>query len=141
MPARKPYRLLPHTADIRFRIQGRSFADLLNKAVFAFTDQCVEVRRVSSSSFRKVAVKGGTPEEVLIRLLQEVLFLFDAKGFVVRALKSPLYKEGKLTGLLAGERFDPAKHRPKSEIKAATFHGLTVRKKAGGWTADIVLDV
>ncbi|HEX5037144.1 MAG TPA: archease [bacterium] len=138
---RKPYRLLPHTADVRFRVQGRSFADLLSKAVFALFDQCVDAARVSAKATKKIDLRAQSPEEALVRLLQEALFLFDAKGFVARSLKFSVYKEGHLTGRLAGERFDPKKHRPKSEIKAATFHGLKIRKRAGLWSAEIVLDV
>jgi SHS2 domain-containing protein len=130
--ARKPYRLLPHTADLRFRVQGRTFPDLLSRAVFALTDQCVDARRVSSKKSKKIRIRAGTPEEILVRLLQEVLFLFDVKGFVSRSFKS---------GRLLGEDFDPEKHRPKSEIKAATFHGLKVKKRSGVWSADVVLDV
>jgi protein archease len=138
----KPYRALEHTADLRLEIRGRTFRDLLKNAVFALADQLVEARLVKTTSSRRVRARVTTPEESVVGLLREVLFLFDAKGFIARTAQKIAFKKGGLEAVLKGEKFSPMRHRPKTEIKAVTFHNLKVRKKRGGvWSAEVVFDV
>ena len=60
-------------------------------------------------------------------------------------MKSCLVREvgpKRLTALLRGEAFDPARHRIKQEIKAVTYHQAEVcQNAAGGWTARVICDV
>jgi SHS2 domain-containing protein len=36
---------------------------------------------------------------------------------------------------------DPARHEIKTGIKAVTYHQLYVRKRAGIWEAQVILDI
>jgi SHS2 domain-containing protein len=49
--------------------------------------------------------------------------------------------EGSFSARGLGERFDPAVHSIETEIKAATYHGLRLERKDGGWTARMIFDV
>jgi SHS2 domain-containing protein len=138
---RLPYRLLPHTGDIRVKVIGRTPRRLLQNCVFMLMDQICEARLVKGRLARRVVVKGNGCEELLVRLLQEVLFFFDAKRFVSRRLEILKLDEGRLEGRLWGERFLGERHRFKTEIKAVTYHQLKVRRIKGDWEAKIVLDV
>jgi len=40
-----------------------------------------------------------------------------------------------------GEPVDPARHHFRLDVKAATYHGLEVRREDGGWIASIIFDV
>jgi SHS2 domain-containing protein len=40
-----------------------------------------------------------------------------------------------------GEAFDPGKHRVEVEIKAATYHELTLKQEEGRWMARVIFDV
>ncbi|HSA60261.1 MAG TPA: archease [bacterium] len=135
------YRVLEHTADIRLRVSGRSFAGLLKNAVFALTDQILDARSVRAIQSRKLRVRGSSLEELFVKVLQECLFLFDARGFAVRTLRGMRLEGDVLEGVLRGERFSPRRHGPKSEVKAVTFHGLKVKRRLKLWSAEIVLDV
>lgn len=138
---RLPYRLLPHTGDIRVKVRGRSLRQLFQNSVFMLTDQFCDARKVKALMTRKVSVRGENSEDLLVRLLQEVLFLFDAKRFVIRSLKDVKLEEGRLSGMLYGEKFSPGCHGFKTEIKAVTYHRLKIGRVRGGWEAEIVLDV
>ncbi len=80
-------------------------------------------------------------ETLLVRLLQEVLYLFDARRFVARRLEIESWKDKRLIGRVWGETFDPERHGFKTEIKAVTYHGLKISKSKGRWYAELVLDV
>ena len=40
-----------------------------------------------------------------------------------------------------GEDFDPALHEGNLLIKAATYHGLSVRRENGTWQAEVIFDI
>lgn len=40
-----------------------------------------------------------------------------------------------------GEKFDETRHKPRTYIKAATYHQLSVAKTPGGWEATVYIDV
>lgn len=141
MPRRRPYRLLEHTADIRAKVTGRTKRRLFQNAVFTLSDLIVEAPTIRSRSSRTIRVSASSEDLLLVRLLQEVLFLFDAKRFLSRRLEFVSWKLGRLLVRSWGERLDLKRHRPKTEIKAVTLHGLAIRKRGGYFEADLVFDV
>jgi SHS2 domain-containing protein len=46
-----------------------------------------------------------------------------------------------LSAIISGEPYDPARHSIKTEIKAVTFHNLTIKKTKPGYTAEVIFDV
>ncbi|MFM8893617.1 MAG: archease [Planctomycetia bacterium] len=46
-----------------------------------------------------------------------------------------------MRALAHGERYDPARHTLAHEIKAVTWHELSVRHAPTGWDASIFVDV
>jgi SHS2 domain-containing protein len=50
-------------------------------------------------------------------------------------------KSGQIVAQLQGEPYDSDKHQLKTEIKAVTYHGLSVEKTVRGWKAKVIFDV
>jgi SHS2 domain-containing protein len=137
----KPYRLLEHTADIRVRIYGRSLKGLFQNAVCALTDTLTDFQKVKKKISRQIAITADNQELLLVQLLQELLFLFDARRFVARRLEFIRFDDKMIKALVWGEKFSPDRHPPKTEIKAVTYHQLKVEKRREGWVAEVVFDV
>lgn len=135
------YELLEHTADLRVRVRGRSFRTLLQNAVYALTDTLVNARSVREVRDRKIRLRQPSRELLLARLLQEVLFLFDAKRFVTRKVEILKLAESVLEARAWGEAFSSKRHTPKTEIKGVTLHGLKVGRRRGLWYGEVVFDV
>jgi SHS2 domain-containing protein len=47
----------------------------------------------------------------------------------------------KTIGQLGGESIDRVRHILDHEVKAATRHGLSVRRDPKGWVAEVILDI
>ncbi len=47
----------------------------------------------------------------------------------------------RLEGSVWGEPVDEARHQLASEVKAVTYHGLTVEPCFQGWRAELILDI
>jgi SHS2 domain-containing protein len=67
--------------------------------------------------------------------------LHDAEGLIFRVFDITELREGYLAGRATGERYDPERHRPGTEVKAITYHQVLVRREATLWKARIVFDV
>lgn len=137
----RPYRLLEHTADIRLRIYGRSLRGLFQNAVCALTDTLTDFQKVKKKISKRIRITAENRELLLVRLLQELLFLFDARGFVVRRLEFIRFDDKMIMARAWGEKFSPARHLSKTEVKAVTYHQLKVERQKGRWVAEVVFDV
>ena len=47
----------------------------------------------------------------------------------------------RLRGRIHGEKYDSARHRAGTYVKAVTMHQLRVEKTPSGWQAQVYLDV
>ena len=65
----------------------------------------------------------------------------DAEGLALRRAEVMRMGEGKAHGVVYGEKFDKARHRAGTYIKAVTYHELRVEKIADGWKGRVYLDV
>jgi SHS2 domain-containing protein len=80
---------------------------------------------------------------LLLRLLNELIYLRDAEQLLLRPTTLRLTRDGalRLDARLQGERVDPARHTLVSDVKAATAHGLALCETPAGWEARATLDV
>jgi SHS2 domain-containing protein len=47
----------------------------------------------------------------------------------------------RLHAIAYGEQYDPARHVLCHEVKAITYHGLSVAQAAAGWEATVIVDI
>jgi SHS2 domain-containing protein len=138
-PAR--YELVDHTADIGLAFTGTSAADLFAVAALALADLLFDPQEVSELEERWVGLVAPSREELLVRWLNELIYLRDADSFLWRSVEIRFEGDRRLSAVLRGEVFHPGKHCVRTGVKAATYHLLEVVEVAEGWSARIILDV
>jgi protein archease len=134
------YRLIDHTADIGLEVTGESRADLFAVAAAALGDLIYDPLGVTESETRQVQLEAATAEELLVRWLNELLYLREAEEFLWRTVEVEIPDECRLRAVLHGEPFDPARHVPRGGLKAATYHQLRISRDGESWSARIILD-
>lgn len=127
-----PYRFVPHTADVAVELQARSEMGLYQAGADALRELLVDASPVAPVAERAIAPRGADPTERLVHFLSDVLYLYDTERF----LPATVTASG-----IAGEPYDPARHRAQREVKAVTRHGASVRADEAGYHAIIVFDV
>lgn len=137
----RPYRWLNHTADIRVRVTGRTLRDLFCHAALALTDALTDPKKVKGVERRRLRRQAPDREGLLVVLLRELLFLFETRAFLTRRVVIERLGDTMLVGWAVGERMDPSRHRLKTELKAVTYHGLSIRRGRGRWVTEIIFDV
>lgn len=133
------------TSDLAFVARGATCEAALAAAAEALLAATVEdPGTVGRALERPLHLEATEPDLLLLRFLNELVYLRDAEGLLLRAETLEVTRGGagiRLQGRLVGETWDPARHRFAGEVKAATAHDLALREGAGGWEARATLDV
>lgn len=146
----KNYRLLDHTADIGFEVFGKTKEELFANGVAALFDLILDrsgERKKSpavpgeTQEEKSIVVEGGDIEDLLVNFLREVLYLFNGKKWVVINCRPVEITDKRIEAQLFGEPYNQQKHKVKMEIKAVTYHDLSVEKTSEGWRARVIFDV
>ncbi len=143
------YSELDHPSDLFLEIRGRDACQLAENALFAFYDQIADIQGFEPRRAQTLEATGAGLGEALRALLAEALYRFDTEGFVA-ADGEVTVNEGceavpdgpwRLSAQLWGESADRNRHTLSREIKAVTYHRLTVSHTAEGWRATVLFDL
>lgn len=147
----KNYRIFDHTADIGCEVYGRSKKELLTHAVEAMFDILIDqpaghlpnVAPAETAKWQEktIAIDGGDWEDLLMNFLRESLYLFNGEGWIVRHCLIDQLNSKKMIVRFQGEPYNRKKHSLKTEIKAVTYSGLSIKKSKSGWRAKVIFDV
>jgi len=136
----KNFEQIDHTADVALKIFGRSIHDFLRNAVAGLSSLLTDPGFVKMTDTRQIVLEADNLEDLLVDLLNELLFLFDTEQFISAGLNILEYRDFSLTAELEGERYDPSGHHILNMVKAATYHNLTVKQSDTGLEALVILD-
>ncbi len=122
------YEVCDHTADVMIRCTGGDLEECFENAAYAMFDQTVDASSIEDRIERTVEAEGKDPEERLYAFLSELLFVMDCDGLVFNNFRVS-FDGDKVKCIARGEPLDLRKHHPKAEIKAVTYHMLSVDTK------------
>ena len=133
-----PYSMFEHTADIGIRVSSSTLKDLYEEAARAMIDV---MGARSSGKYRKITTidaQGIDREDLLVRWLQEILFLVLVRGFRMEDIALESLTDTDICAQVIGEHsVDPL----ESEIKAVTYHHLHIREVDNGFEVSIIFDI
>jgi len=135
------YRIFDHTADLGVEITGASREEVYAEAAGALFDLLTDLSSVRESEERTLVVEGEEPDDLLVNFLRELLYSWNGEGFLMKRCTVREAAPRGLTAVLRGETYDPARHRIRMEIKAVTYHQVSVSHTEEGWVARVVFDV
>ena len=121
------YETLDHAADVMVRCTGRDLEECFGNAAYAMFDQIVDAERIDDVLERTVEISAEDYEERLYSFLSELLFVMDTESVVFNDFKVT-FDGDKVRCVCKGESLDVKKHHAKAEIKAVTYHMLSVKR-------------
>lgn len=128
-------------ADLGIRAWGPDARTAFGQCALGVFNVMVDLAEVEEREAREVSAAGEGPEPLLVAWINELLYLHDVEGFLVRRLQIPLFEPTRLRSILHGEPFEPGRHRPGLLVKAATFHRLALTEAAGRVVLELIVDV
>ena len=137
------YETFEHVADVGVRGYGATPEEAFAGGARAMFSVMVELGTVEPRTEVEVECSAPELETLFVEWLNELLFLSDSGGMVFSDFELEIDRDGTaLKGRARGEPLVPEKHRPKTEVKAATYSQMKVEKMTDGrWVAQCIVDV
>ena len=141
MPLLKTFKIIDHTGDMGIVVYGGDLKELFFNAGRAFFSLITNLNRIRSTFEHTIVLKSENLDELMVTWLGELLYLFDAKGMLLKKFDLDEINKHGLKAVVRGESFQPERHVIKREIKAVTYHQVKVEKKDGKWEGRIIFDL
>ena len=135
------FEFFEHTGDVGLEIFARSKEELFALAARGMTALVTDVNTVQPRERMKLSVEADRLDDLLIVWLNRLNFLFETEGWLFSEFRVLVEENFQLNATARGELFDPARHEILREIKAATYHQLTVEKRGTWWYARVIFDL
>ena len=135
------YETFAHTADLGLRVRADSREALFAEAARGlFSMLVLNLDEVQPKQECRIELAADDVEYQLFDWLTEVLYRFDCERLLLSAFDVQ-FTDGALLGVCRGEPLDPARHDMDHEVKAITYHDLTINESDGQWHAEVIVDI
>lgn len=131
----------PHEADIGVRGWGATLAEAFEQAALAMTAVITDPQGVEPRQAVDIECRAPDPELLLVDWLNALVYEMATRQMLFGRFGVRI-EDGTLRGVARGEPVDPQRHRPRVEVKGATYTQLKVARTGDGrWVAQCVVDV
>jgi len=141
MSSASTYEIIDHTADLGIIVKGPDVEQLFIRAALAMTELMVKGDSSDIVSTSEVVVQGEDFPDLMVRWLGEILYLFEGEDLIVHSIEIRSISPMQLQATLTLSSFEPERHQVLREIKAVTYHGISVDKANSGWEARVIFDI
>ena len=124
--------------------QGKSREEAFVNAALAMYSLITDIGSVRGNRKIIIETQSDSLEGLLAGYLNELIFQFDAYGFIGKSIDINIFglePTAFLKATVMGEEFDKEKHERKLLIKAATYHKLRIEKTGDVWEIDVIFDI
>lgn len=135
------YQIIDHTADLGIIVKGPDVKSLFIRAAQAMTDLMVRGDIRDKTAIRDILVEGEDFPDLMVRWLGEILYLFEGENLMVHSIEIKSISPIQLKSTLSLSSFEPEYHQVLREIKAVTYHQISVDKSDDGWEARVIFDI
>lgn len=135
------FRILEHTADVGFEAFGSTLPEVFENAARALAHLIVDLASVKPGEEIRIEVQGANLPDLLVNWLSEILYRHDAERWLFCDFKVESLDDHAVSGIAWGEKLDQARHQTNLLVKAITYHQLSLQQTAGGWRAQVYVDI
>lgn len=137
------FRILPHTADLRLELSGKTLEELFISGAEALADILYKRFKIANASEstkielnEKIKIKTANLSVLLVDFLNDIL----TKSYINKAIykiKSLKLKNGIIEAKLVGREVGEF----NEDIKAVTYHKADIKKEKGIFRTKLILDI
>jgi len=122
------FQILEHPSDLGIEVRGSTLEDAFSGAAAGLMSIILDLGSVGSKMEKEVNINAEDIEQLLVKWLSEILYLYDGQHFVCSEFDIRQLKNDYLNAIVRGEEFCEKKHHPRLDVKAITYHQLLVKK-------------
>ena len=135
------YRILDHPADLGIEACGKTLSETFEQAAYGLTSVFLDPTSIELVEFKTVTIEAGDEQQLLVRWMTEVLYLYDGLHFAPREFKIQKLSPQIMEGRVGGETLDIRRHNVRMDVKAITYHQLKIRRRSAGYWLQVFLDI
>jgi SHS2 domain-containing protein len=135
------YRILEHPSDLGIEASGRSLKEVFEYAALGLVSVIADPATIDPLERRFVAIKGSDYENLLVKWLSELLYLYDGEQFLMSDVEITRLTAQQLDASVTGESVDSQKHALRTDVKAITYHQLKVEDRKDGSFVRVFVDI
>jgi SHS2 domain-containing protein len=133
--------ILDHPADLGIEAYGQTLAESFEQAALGLMSVILDPATVKLVEARQVDLNGADTEQLLVKWLAEILYLYDGQRFVPVKFSIASISQNHLRATVLGEAFCEEKHLTRLDVKAITYHQLSVHQDENGSRVKVFLDI
>lgn len=137
----KYYKVIPHTADIRLKVEGDTLKNLFAASLEGMNEIINRgfcVTKIKYDLEKKISITSSNVTLLLIDFLSKILTLTDIDNAIFCKIRFIKLKDSGLDAIIFGKKTD----RFDQDIKAVTYHQAQIKKnKDGNYETIVVFDV
>jgi SHS2 domain-containing protein len=134
-------REIDHTGDVGLIVTAPDLPALFERAAYGMFTLLSDLSLVEGRERTTVDVEAGDRDALLVRWLSELNYLNQVEQWIFNTFEVKRVEAHSVSAVVSGERFDARRHHMYTEIKAVTYHDLSLTQTADGYTARIIFDV
>jgi SHS2 domain-containing protein len=135
------FTILEHPSDIGIEATEATLKEAFSEAAKGLLSIILDLSTVRTARTEALELRAQNFEDLLVRWLQEILFLYDAKGFIAKETSISELTPHSVKAALSGEDFSSEKHETLLDVKAITYHQLVVREDKHGGFIRVFFDI
>ncbi len=135
------FKVLDISGDVGIKAFGKSIDEAFINAAIGMYSLITNLDSIKEKKTINVSVGSPSLDGLLVSWLNELIFNFDAYGFIGKKIEIKQFSDNRMVATVTGEEFDPQHHEGKFLIKAATYHKLRIEKIDDMWEIDVIFDI
>ena len=130
------YKYLDHTADVKFQAFGKSIEEAFSNSAYAMI-RIICREKVRENLTKEMMIKGIDRKSLLYRFLDEILYLLNAKNFLLSRIKEIKIRGNILSAVLLGDNMK--NYKLGLDVKSVTYNDMIIQEKP--LMIQVVLDI
>lgn len=135
------FETLEHTADIGVVGIGRDMAEAFENCAYGMFSVMADLDRYEPDAHQSVTAVGTEDVELLQRFLSSLLVIFDGDGLLPLDIEIEQISMGRLVAQVEAKQITDEIEWLGPQVKAVTYHQMSVTESSGEWRAQAILDV
>lgn len=135
------FRILDHPADLGIEARGETPGSTFEHAAEGLMSVILDPDSIREIDSRTIGIEAADIEQLAVRWLSEVLYLYDGRGFACKTFTVTDMTPVSLQATVRGEMLDPERHRTRLDVKAITYHQLLFREGRDGFVLRVYIDI
>lgn len=134
------YEFIDHTADIGLKVTAPSLPELFSSAGQGFTKFLID-GEIANQETVDILLSADSVADLFHDWLAELNYFASVHHKIFCSFHFREITETTLKAVCSGENFDPNRHVYHTEVKAITYHQISVKYNDNQWHAQIFFDL